>query len=200
MERGVFRCRDTPLFFEWSSQMTMSEAFSIQEEADFLQALLQEIESVCQDFQQISQADPKISGWSVGQHCEHILKADRLNLRAIRVLLEGGGEPVQEEKAPHPILKVGVIPRGVAEAPRFVLPKDSPDQEQLGNLVQRVLTDWNEIRKQVLQSGKAGSEESRRGISHHELGLLDIVSWVRFARIHTDHHLVIIRAIQGTIA
>ena len=180
--------------------MVSPEAFSIQKEADLLQALLQEIESVCRDFQQILQADLKISGWSVGQHCEHILKADRLNLRAIRVLLEGGGELLQEVAAPHPILKVGVIPRGVAEAPGFVLPKDSPDQEQLGLLAQRVLADWNEIRNQVSQPGRTESEEARRGISHHELGLLDIVSWIRFARVHTEHHLSIIRSIQGEVA
>ncbi len=166
--------------------------FSIAEEGRALLLSLTEIQKYCQDPEMIHRINAEVSEWSVGQHCEHILKADRLNLRAVDLLHSGGGEEGDSSRSPHPVLLSGFIPTGMAEAPRYVQPADDPQVDQLTSMTDKVLAGW----AKTLEEMKALSPPFSRGILHHEMGLLDIPGWVRFARVHTDHHLKIIDLIR----
>lgn len=161
-----------------------------------LLSLLIRIRQLCQSEESLSFHSASISHWSVGQHCEHILKADRLNLRAIEMLMRGGGEAIDSSASSHPVLESGEIPRGVAEAPGFVMPEEEPASEVLVPLAEKVLSGWSEKLKEL--EGCTGNEEfMMRGIPHHEMGLLDIPAWIRFAMIHTRHHVDIAEEILG---
>ena len=167
------------------------------EAGSFLLTLLSDIHEKCQSDEVLRLRSSGISQWSVGQHCEHILKADRLNLRAIEMLLRGGGEPIDSSASSHPVLVSGEIPRGVAEAPGFVMPEEEPVSKVLVPLAEKVLSGWSEKLKEL--EGCTGTEDyMTRGIPHHEMGLLDIPTWIRFAMIHTRHHVDIAAEIQSS--
>ena len=157
-------------------------------DAEDLLALLSEIRGWCQDPVIFSGRSETVSGWSVAQHCEHILKADRLNLRAIEVLLGGGGEEIGESGPTHPVFDQGVIPRGVAKAPDYVMPADEPELESVSLLADRVLSGWTETLPRC-QSDSENPIRTGRGIAHHAMGILDIPDWIRFANLHTRHHV-----------
>ena len=165
--------------------------FSIEEEGAALLELLLEIQQYCKDPASIHARKEAVSLWSVSQHCEHILKADRLNLRAIELLLSGGGEEGEIGSDSHPVLVSGRIPRGVAQAPTYVVPASEPQIDQLIPMAEKLISGWTES----LEKAKPLSPPFTRGVGHHEIGLLDIPGWVRFARVHTDHHLLICRQI-----
>ena len=128
-------------------------------DAEDLLALLSEIRAWCQDPVIFSGRSETVSDWSVAQHCEHILKADRLNLRAIEVLLGGGGEEIGESGPTHPVFDQGVIPRGVAKAPDYVMPADKPELESVSLLADRVLSGWTETLPPVRVTRKTRSAQ-----------------------------------------
>lgn len=156
--------------------------------------LLKKISDWCQDDEILQCRSLEISDWSLGQHCDHILKADRLNLRAIEVLMRGGGEPIDSMRKTHPVFQSGEIPRGVAKAPDFVLPTEDPRSEDLEPLSGRVFTGWKEMLAEW-QVGAGSGHNLEMGISHHEMGILNIPGWIRFAEIHTRHHVCIMEDI-----
>lgn len=88
----------------------------------------------------------------------------------------------------------GTIPRGSAEAPRFVRP---PEDVDVGVL------------REVLAQGRAALDEVRaeldavaaapRCIRHQVLGDFDAAEWLRFARVHTVHHLTLARDVERAL-
>lgn len=198
--RGVFLKGTLPFFFAsipTRVELERSIFMNTFKDGEQLLSLLSEMSDWCQADSILRQRSATVSQWSVGQHCEHILKADRLNLRAIEMLMRGGGEAIDSSASSHPVLVSGEIPRGVAEAPGFVMPEEEPVSKVLVPLAEKVLSGWSEKLKEL--EGCTGTEDyMTRGIPHHEMGLLDIPTWIRFAMIHTRHHVDIAAEIQSS--
>ena len=151
----------------------------------------------------------EMSRWSVGQHLEHVLRADELNLRAVEAILSG-----RDDSAPPPkdsparadfvalaelspaattILTDGVIPRGLAESPQVVLPPLDPDAVMIEELRQLQISRWRGLEDSIDRLGEATGR-----IAHPLLGAFRAVDWVRFARVHTRHHRLIVEEIVGS--
>ena len=128
---------------------------------------------------------PEISHWSIGQHIHHVLKADRLNFKAAEVILSGKGSPWSDKSiaVEHPVMKTGVIPRGVSKAPEFVQPPKKIDVADLEALRLKVMDLWQGVLPALQED-----QEEWGMIPHHALGELGALDWLRFAWIHSRHH------------
>ncbi len=143
----------------------------------------------------------EISRWSVGQHLEHVLRADELNLRAIEAILSGRDDTAPNSLASEDrltdvaiqILESGSIPRGIAESPQVVLPPLDPDAEMIEELRQLQIARWQSLDENI---GRLAPATGR--IRHPLLGAFRAVDWLRFARIHTRHHREIVEEIVGS--
>ena len=135
-----------------------------------------------------------VSGWCAGEHAFHQILACDLSFKNVIALVKDQGRLVREPPAADrrsdealAILATGVIPRGVAEAPRFVTP---PPRLDLA-LVKQILGEVSDQRARLATDIDA-LRAAPRAIPHQLLGDLSAVEWVRFARVHTAHHLVIL--------
>jgi hypothetical protein len=143
--------------------------------------------------------DPAKSRWSVAQHLDHILRADSLNLRAIAAIERGrddGPEPPLSASG-REILARGQIPRGVSEAPATVVPREPAELEgALGGFPEEIVRQidlWSALEPRV------GSLPGLPGrIPHPMLGSFHAADWLRFSRIHTHHHRLIIEEILAS--
>jgi hypothetical protein len=133
-----------------------------------------------------------LSGWSAEEHLAHAALANELVLRNLSSLLKGSGLLVVQGGEAVPgaldLLHAGRLPRGEAQAPRMVRPPAKVEAEML---------------KLWLEEGRAGFAaldpariaSSGLKIPHQVLGPLDATEWLRFAVVHTRHHLVIAREV-----
>lgn len=129
-----------------------------------------------------------LSGWSAEEHIAHLALANELVLRNLGNLLKGSGLLVVQGGEAVPgaldLLRAGKLPRGEAQAPRMVRPPAKVDPVMLD---------------QWLSEGRAGFAaldpariaSSGLKIPHQVLGPLDAPEWLRFAVVHTRHHLLI---------
>jgi hypothetical protein len=131
---------------------------------------------------------PAISGWSVEEQLAHIALANELILRNLKSLARGsgvlvvnGGEPIA---AALPMLAAGRIQRGRAQSPRMVRPPAQFDRD----LLLRWITD---DRREVDALDPASITANGFRVPHQMLGPLDAPEWLRFAVVHTRHHLEI---------
>ena len=114
----------------------------------------------------------------------------------IRVGYDARIKPDGEASLPgRMLLRAGFIPRGRAQAPEEVLPAEVPTVEECRARYEAVL--------QLLAAFAPHLDTIRklRGtIPHPLLGDFRARDWVRFARIHTEHHLAIVDDILGVVA
>jgi len=137
-------------------------------------------------------AAPSVSGWNSEQHIAHVSLANELITRNLKSLIRGSGPLVLASGEPVPgaleILLSGTVPRGQAQAPRMVRPPD---------VVERAyLVEWLAENRRGFAEAEAqldALEHATCRIPHQVLGPLSAVQWVRFAAIHTRHHLAIAR-------
>ncbi len=141
---------------------------------------------------------PAVSGWSVGQHVDHLAASDEVVLAGLRRILKTAGDPEAEAgsgSGPNLLARVclltGWIPRGRGQAPKAVLPGESVDAERLA------------ARLDVLQDGLRSLEPELPRLAassvrepHPILGRLHPVEWLRFLQVHHRHHLKIVRDIR----
>jgi hypothetical protein len=141
----------------------------------------------------LTRKSERVSGWTISQQLEHLaLVNGYLNQRIETALKE---PPENADQRPdwraYMLLWTGYIPRGKAQAPDAVVPQGlSPDM----------------LRQKLAEArdGFAAFEPrlqnfpTSRGRSPHPiLGMLTARQWLRFIEVHNNHHLKIIRAIQG---
>jgi hypothetical protein len=127
-----------------------------------------------------------VSKWFVHNHLEHILRANSSILD--KILDE---RPIVEKKSKnffaYVMLLTGSIPRGKGESPDFLQPKNIGTELMLREL--------NDIREKInrvdLKKGSVLVE------THPYFGTFSINEWIRFMRIHTEHHLKIIQDIKN---
>lgn len=135
----------------------------------------------------------EVSGWSPAQHVYHVSLANEFSLQNVLSLVRDSGPLLAEPRGADPeaeaLLRRGRLPRG-ARAPRFVSPPARLDRAGLDD-VAGGCREGIEAVGQVLER----VAEAPRIIPHQELGALDATRWLRFARVHTVHHLEILAAI-----
>ena len=139
---------------------------------------------------------PGVSAWSPAQHAEHMLIAVRRMFAAIGALQTGEGEAVRPKGKPTVIgrlvLRAGHIPRGKADAPEGTEPSPAVDLEAVRESYARARARFDEL------APSAGTFVDLPGVVDHPiLAGFSASQWWRFARIHTEHHLRIVRDIHA---
>ena len=141
---------------------------------------------------------PSVSGWSAEEHVAHVALANELSLRNVMNLVAREGVLIQPDGRPIPeglqVLRAGVIPRGVARSPRMVTPPRAIDRA--------LLSDWiRDNRRDLARVAELAPElASAPGrIPHQLLGPLDALQWLRFAAVHTAHHVGIAREVLAAL-
>ncbi len=140
--------------------------------------------------EQLSRVQPESSKWSPAQHLFHVLLANEMSLKNAESLVARKGMLIRPfgalSSGAEAIIARGRIPRGAAESPRFVRPRDKVDLGFVRDLVGSTLA-------QVKALDAATVEDAPDCVPHQILGDLSATEWLRFARMHTAHHLVIVR-------
>jgi DinB family protein len=137
--------------------------------------------------------DPRVSAWSVVEHLQHTALVAASIATAVRSLLKGRGEEGEEVKpVAAEILGAGSIPRGEGQAPDTLRPEDDVSIETVRAAVRKARARWEGL----LPRGEE-IDECPRKLPHHHLGPLTAAHWVRFAAVHSDHHLRIVGDILG---
>lgn len=167
---------------------------SVDEDLDGLQAAL----AHCQDLgsrESVRDAsDPGVSGWSAAQHLYHTALACDLSLRNVEGLVTQKGllivKGAQTSEEATKLLAKEKFQRGQAESPRMVRPDADVNprflaREQEGN--QATLEGLRQCRDDIATAPDH--------VPHQVLGPMDAAMWLRFARLHTLHHLAIIEDI-----
>ena len=137
--------------------------------------------------------DDDVSGWSVGLHLEHLLRADRGILDWLAPTIEGEEPEARSDPdagptlAGHAVLLTGYVPRGAGKAPGRTVPVGIERSEVVAG-IRGLLTTTRE-----LGGALDVIRRSEARMAHPALGALDAAQWLRFARIHHDHHEKIVR-------
>lgn len=134
---------------------------------------------------------PGVSAWSALQHVDHAARATQSALSQVGRILAGDDAclpPGPLSPAAEAILRSESIPRGVAEAPRPTRPDPAPAPAD----VARRLGDL----RAALRSADARAAEVAAAVGrlpHFALGPMTAAEWIRFARVHVEHHVRIAR-------
>lgn len=143
---------------------------------------------------------PSVSEWSVANHLEHLLLADRWMFGWIESVVgaEASDESADPSGSPSPlgyvVLSTGFIPRGRGRAPDRTCPSDLA--------VSEILAGFRELRAQVEALEPRLGEVDALALTreHPVLGRFTPARWLRFAHVHHAHHEKIVRDILSAEA
>ncbi len=127
---------------------------------------------------------PAVSRWSVGQQIDHLLKV----LQVTRQVIVSERAPLARRinLAGRLALALNWLPRGVGKAPSSVQPGERPGSA-LGAALAAERAAWREL------AGQRELLARREAIYPHPyFGGLTRAEAVRFAAVHTHHHLKIV--------
>ncbi|PEN05521.1 hypothetical protein CRI93_12530 [Longimonas halophila] len=134
-----------------------------------------------------------ISGWSPAEHLYHILQSNSKSLKAARLAALNRGPTVQEG-APNDIgariLEEGSFGDLEAEARSSVRPPQGVSRADL-----RATYEKSREQFETLHEHLPALPEANARIPHPAFGLLCASEWLRFTRIHSDHHQDIVQQI-----
>ena len=133
---------------------------------------------------QRDKADAKVSKWSVGMQINHSLLATQGIMNSLADS-EPGAEKPSFSLPRTLVLFFGRIPRGKGKAPETSLPKPSPSEEELLELVAGA-------RKALKRAEAADPKAYWR---HFKFGVLTRDTGIKFVHIHNRHHLSLIKDI-----
>lgn len=149
---------------------------------------------LAQDPAELARVETAVSGWSAEQQLAHLALANELICRNVKNLARGEGLFVQPDGEPIsealPMLESGVIPRGRVQSPRMVRP---PPRVQRELLVEWIAGNRREFEE--LERDSDAIERATARVPHQTLGPLTAPLWIRFAAVHTGHHVAIAREI-----
>lgn len=137
-----------------------------------------------------------VSDWSPAQHLYHIWLANARSLKAAALMaqgqlsLEDGGSP---NAVGRQVLTEERFVRGQVEAPDDVRPPVSVVRKELAEIFQRSRAKLDELAPHL-----AALARVTKRLEHPRLGLLNGPEWLRFVRIHSEHHHALIRDILET--
>ncbi|WP_420320606.1 DUF1569 domain-containing protein [Flagellimonas sp.] len=132
--------------------------------------------------------NPKVSKANVAWHLDHMLKTINVICKSLEV-----SNP-EEYKSNFSLTRaiiytLGDFPRGVAKAPRVVRPPEVINTEDLHRQLQ--------MAKENLQAIQ--SLDAKAHFEHPYFSVLNKNQSIRFLKIHTGHHLKIVRDIVKKI-
>ncbi|MCC6132059.1 MAG: DinB family protein [Acidobacteria bacterium] len=130
----------------------------------------------------------RVSGWSVGQQVDHIIKANGAILSGILAGKTQTGPGIS--LTGRIVLLTGFIPRGVGKSPDRYLGAEVPAPELLAALAGAQQT-LGSLRN---EPGRLLSKDLV--IRHPRFGCLTASQALHFAKIHGAHHLKIIQDIE----
>lgn len=132
-----------------------------------------------------------VSGWSPGHHLYHIWLANGKSLAAVLYAASGRGNAEgRPNKAGRLVLERGSIPRNRLSAPAMVQPPEDIDRTALEEALDRSREKLAEVEAQL---DALSASEGR--LEHPRMGPLNAEEWLRFVRIHSEHHHAIVREI-----
>ncbi|NBB75524.1 MAG: DinB family protein [Bacteroidetes bacterium] len=173
----------------------MPNDIDVRDECDQLQAFYDDAEAVLDAPDAVLfGVQPDASGWSPAQHLYHIWVANGKSLAAALYIAYGRGDadggPNEIGRA---VLEAASIPRRAMQAPGYVTPPDDLDRDALQDALTRSRSKLDAVGEHL---DTLGAAEGR--IEHPRMGMLDGPQWLRFVRIHSQHHLTIVRDILSS--
>ena len=137
-----------------------------------------------------------VSRWSSAQHLHHVLIANGMMLKGVRLICRGHRQVLGEgslNRAGRYVMAHGML-RGKAQAPAIVVPpeNDSIARDELAKSLVRSRATYNATADLL-----PAIPEAQGYLSHFYLGELDAAQWLRLARLHSEHHLSIIQDITA---
>ncbi|MBT8399127.1 MAG: DinB family protein [Rhodothermia bacterium] len=139
---------------------------------------------------------PRISAWSPLQQIAHVSKSNRWIISSVVAILTGRRE-FETQGSIKPIgrlvLRSGLIPRGVGKSPSVARPDDLISTERLTEELRQQLGNMGHIHDHL-----EAAKSSRQTFEHPYFGHLNPRQWIRFVRVHTNHHLKIVSEILST--
>lgn len=158
---------------------------------DRLIAQFDEMARIAEDEARLARSAPSVSGWTVGQHVDHMATTDKMIGMG---LMKCVFQPQKVEGGPKTIAKFilwsGWMPRGKGKAPEMTQPRaQSSEQIRTG-----IKTARGAIAS--MEGKLADLEKSESGIPHPMLGVFRPMHWMRFLEVHHNHHFKIIRDIE----
>ena len=173
--------------------MSVAYDFPLEHEFAALRELYDEIDALLARAPvELRRAVPAVSGWSPEQHIAHIALANELVARNLFSLLRGAGPFVLASGEPTgealQFLVAGRFPRGATKAPRIVVP---PADVERAYVLEWIADNRRDFAAFAQQADALCAATGR--VPHQILGPLSAVLWVRFAALHTRHHMAIAR-------
>lgn len=138
----------------------------------------------------------EVSRWSPAKHLFHILRANGMMLKGIQLICQGHriadneGEPTRIWQ----YVRANGMVRGKAEAPESVVPPDEVSREELDQSLER-----SRARYAQTEAFLSFMPDAAGRIPHHIFGMLNASEWLHLVRIHSEHHLAIVRDIVGAL-
>lgn len=128
--------------------------------------------------------NPTVSKSSVGWHIEHSLLVMNLTIESIKK-----SNPDNYKWAFNfnrfMVFMTNKIPRGKVRAPKVVQPTEVFTEDSLKNHLEKVRNNYE----------KLSELSSNNYFQHPFMGHLNLKSTIRFMKVHTEHHINIIRDI-----
>lgn len=139
--------------------------------------------------------DESVSKWSPAQHTYHLCVANGMMLKGIQLICQGGSRILTEgalNDAGRLVIEQGVFPRGRGQAPEPTHPPEAPTRADL-----RQALDRTRKRYEATEAILGDISDAQGYLPHRFLGEMTAAEWLRLARVHAEHHLMIIREIAG---
>jgi hypothetical protein len=135
------------------------------------------------DDQRLFAVDERVSGWSPAVHADHLLKVTKSIVDRLP----------SEEAVPRPLSFIGRcllalrwIPRGRGRSPERLAGKECTIEE--------LQSRWSRVSEALAAVDPAAVDRARiRNVPHPRFGGLTPSQALRFAAIHNEHHLKIVR-------
>jgi hypothetical protein len=161
-------------------------------DAEALDAQIGEIRALIDEHgEALHEVVPDVSAWSPAQQLYHTALAIEAMLKLALALSEG--EKTRFDTAlPLNAIGLRMLRRGLrkgGQAPPNSIPPAGFDAEELRGVVARAERVLDALRPRL-----ATLREHEGRALHPYFGGLDAVEWVRSARMHTQHHMEIVRA------
>lgn len=164
-----------------------------------LQHAFEEMESIQQwDDRALFAVAEKVSLWSPAQELLHIGLVIGSIVPRIEMLYEDTSAEIVRTGGPNgpgwAVLLTGRIPRGKAKAPPGMEPSAGVSREEVRAALAKSRGQLESLAAKIPDLRKF-----RGRLPHLRLGNLNSIQWLRFLRIHTDHHLRVTREIHAAL-
>lgn len=158
-------------------------------ELERIESQLRQVEAlIAEGDEKLGRRAPKVSGWSVGEQLDHVLKVLDRSLGLL--LTSDTALPKGVNLTGRLLLAVRRLPRGVGKSPTALRGAERPAGE-LREQAARIAPLLAKVREQPDRFARPTPI-----YPHPYFGGLDAARALRFLAVHTDHHLRIVADIR----